>query len=405
MLERQVATSFVELLSDNTNTLSSIYSKFHSTFDIRNRMIALTGISMLLSDGLLEHSQQIVATWLLFNEFKNVPIHDSPFFPVLNHITNEVRLANPTFCPPQLYDIINYMLGKGDADFIGSMTLKSIMSDTFTLPSPPNNDLSAPKQYQPRISPILSEKVDNPENITMTPSQIIIELLSDSTIYNDFELLFVRPPPEITQIFPGEVQQTFISSYDTAPALFDEFASLNSKETAVELLKKATETQLGAPDVEILTKEIEKNPDLTSEANFSNQQINSLIEVNPSIAKEVILSLIKRNDQLLNYLASLPLTPAKAQVIQKVLVHPDLPPEQFEQFIYNTMERLKKIPSTDEDYTKSTSLFCRMLCAVYKEGKRFGADLLVELYSFSVQPQNEELPEAQELTQYLSAGE
>ncbi|KAK8875411.1 hypothetical protein M9Y10_005576 [Tritrichomonas musculus] len=401
MLERQVAENFVDLLSNNTDTLSTISSKFHSSFDIRNRMIALAGISMLLSDGLLEHSHQIVAAWLLFSEFNKVPINDSPFLPVFVHLYNEVRISNPNFCPPQLYDIVSCILDSGDTDKIGSMTLKSIMSNNFSLPNSTSINLSAPKQYQPRISPVLSEKVESPESEVMSPSQILVELLTDSTIYNDFEPIYIRPAPEVTPIFPGEIQDTFISSFDSPPALFDEYVSLNSKESAVSLIRKAIDTQLTSAEVDSLSREIKKNPELSLEADLSNSQIDSLIENNTAIAKDIVSFLVKRNDNLLEQLALVQLTPAKAQVIQEILIDPDLPTPQFEGYIYKSMNTIKSIQK-NETYLKCLALFFGMLCTAFNKGVQFGVDLLVELYSFCVLPKNESLKESQDLAFLLS---
>ncbi|OHT13062.1 hypothetical protein TRFO_03487 [Tritrichomonas foetus] len=429
MLDRQVAESFVELLSNQTDSLSTIYSKFHSSFDVRNRMVALTGISMLLSDGLLEHPHQIVATWLLFREFNKVPIHDSPFLPVFVHLFNEVRITNPNFCPPQLYDIVSCILDNGDTDAIDNLTLKAILSPNFSIPNSTNINLSAPKAYQARISPVLSKEIEKTENgninsnssnsnlnalgshstsnsnlerVVMTPSQILVELLSDPTIYNDFEPPYVRPAPEITPIFPGEVQQTFISSFDTAPALFDEYVSLNSKEAAVSLIRKAIDNPLKPAEIDSLSRELKKNPELSSEADMTSSQIEMLIENNPPIAQEIVLYLVKKNDKLLDQLASVALTQSKAKVIKEILVNPDLQAAQFENYIYKAMNTIKTI-NNNENYLKSVSLFCQMLCEAFWEGKRFGVDLLVELYSFCVEPKNESLKESQELASLLSA--
>lgn len=401
MLERQVAENFVDLLSNNTDTLSVISSKFHSSFDIRNRMIALTGISMLLSDGLLEHSHQIVAIWLLFNEFNKVPINDSPFLPVFVHLYYEVRISNPNFCPPQLYGIVNCILGNGETDKIGSMTIKSIMSQNFDLPVLTSINLSAPKQYQPRMSPIISEKLEKPERDVMSPPQILVELLSDSTIYNDFESLYIRPAPDVASIFPGEIQETFISSFDLgAPALFDEYVSLNSKESAVSLIQKAIDTQLTPAEVDSLSREIKKNPDLSSEADLSIPQIDSLMENNTAIAKDIVLYLVKRDDKLLEKLATFQLTPAKQQVIQEILINPDLLPQQFESYVSNAMSNIEKIQN--DSYFECAALFFKMLCVAVNKGKKLGVDLLVELYSFCVLPKNESLKESQDLAILLS---
>ena len=419
MLDRQVAESFVDLLSNQTDSLSSVYSKFRSNFDTRNRMILLTGISMLLSDGLLEHPHQIVASYLLFKEFSNVPIHDNPFLPVFLHILNDVRVTAPNFCPPQLYDIVSCFLDNNDVDSIGNMNMKTVLSPNFTLPNKNNINLTIPEQYNIRISPVLAERSQSqqkkPENANhqqespnsskdqkknvMTPTQIIVELLCDPTIYCDFEVPYIRPAPEITPTFPGEVQNTYIASFDTSPALFDDYVPLNSQEATISLMEKAIDTKLNQGEIESLSREIKKNPELASEGNLNCQQIESLIENNTSIALDVVAHLVKKNDGLLEQLAKTSITPAKARVYKEILANPDLQNEQLNNYVNEAMNYIKGISDHDV-FVKNLSLFCKMLHEIWSEEIKISSDLVTELYQFCVE--YEQIPEANDLATLIS---
>jgi hypothetical protein len=71
------------------------------------------------------------------------------------------------------------------------------------------------------VSPVIVERADNPGDQS-AQRDVIAELLIDKTIYEDFDPGFVRPPPAVTQLFPGELAGTFVASFGHANFLFDD---------------------------------------------------------------------------------------------------------------------------------------------------------------------------------------
>jgi hypothetical protein len=69
MLSRDAAVQTVQLLSSKTTAVSAIHSQFATIFDLSERMQVYTAIAVLLSQGFLDHYQQVAAVWILYAEF------------------------------------------------------------------------------------------------------------------------------------------------------------------------------------------------------------------------------------------------------------------------------------------------------------------------------------------------
>lgn len=400
MLSREAAELLVSLLSNDSDPLSSISSRFSSNFDVNDKMVALAGISMLLSDCLLDHPQQIVALWILVNEFEDIPIIDSPFLPVFLYLF-DMRNTNPNACPPQMYDILLCLLGNCNIEIIAESTVKTILSPTFQLQTPSSPSIALPKQYQARTSPLLTERAENTSH-TMSQSQILVELLCDPTIYNDFEPPYIRPLPDVSPIFPGELQQSFISSFDASPPLYDECVSIDSKEAATVLIHRATDNKLKGTEIESLVHEIQKNPEIATEVGLPCEKLVQMIEMNPLLAKELYCVLIpKEGDKFFESLCHIQITPSLVEVAKSIFCMSDLPPNYLNDFISGHIKTISNVKDPQVS-NKKTALFCGLLCQLFDEGIRYKDDLLMDLYSFCLEPKNESIHEAQDLATRLS---
>jgi hypothetical protein len=220
MLNHEAALSLVSLLSNDSDPLSVIASQFSFSLDTRTRMTALTGLSMLLVDLLLDHAQQIVATWLLFNEFQTIPLSDNPFLPVFAFLF-ELRFTSPNACSPQLYDILACILGAAQPDKLGEFSVGAIFGPAFAFSAPKIASPAAPKGCAARVSPVLVERVENAGEQLAQPA-VLAELLADAALYEDFDPGFVRPPPAVSPLFQGELAETFVAAFANRKFLFDE---------------------------------------------------------------------------------------------------------------------------------------------------------------------------------------
>jgi hypothetical protein len=217
MLTQEAASYVVSLLSNDTDPLSVIASQFVSSLDTRTRMTALTGLSMLLVDLLLDHEQQIVATWLLFNEFQAIPLSDNPFLPVFAFLF-DLRLSSPNSCSPQLYNVLACILGAAQPDRLADLSVRAVFSPAFEVPA--SKIVAVPKGFIARASPVIVERGENPGD-QMSQSAVLAELLADAAVYDDFDPGFIRPPPTVSPLFQGELAGSFVASFSTPKFLFD----------------------------------------------------------------------------------------------------------------------------------------------------------------------------------------
>jgi hypothetical protein len=220
MLSQSLSASLVSLLSNETDPLSSLSTQFCSTFDVPSRMTALMGLSMLFADGLLDHKQQIVALWLLFNEFQSIPLADNPFLPIFSYLS-DLRATSPNSCSPQLYDIISCILGNFSPEKLGDLSVRTIFSPGHTIQTPKAINIPILKPSQARISHVLIEQSESPMGV-LTQPQVLSELLADPALYADFEAPFVRPAPAVSPLFQGELFDSFISCAGTPSCLWDD---------------------------------------------------------------------------------------------------------------------------------------------------------------------------------------
>jgi hypothetical protein len=214
MLSREAYDSIFSLLSNDSDSLSVLASRFGTMFDNPVRMTALTGLSMLLVDLLLDHGQQIAATWLLCHEF---PLSDSPFSPVFAFLY-DLRLTSPNSCSPQLYDILACILAAALPDGLADLSVAAILSPKFAIQIPKT---TAPTSDATRVSPIIVDRTDNSGDQN-GQGDVVAELLIDKTIFDGFDTEFVRLAPAVAQIFPGELAATFVASFSRPIFLFDD---------------------------------------------------------------------------------------------------------------------------------------------------------------------------------------
>lgn len=380
MLSRESAEALISILSNEIETLGSLANKFAETFETKERMIALTAISVLLSDGILDHQQQIVGLWLLYSEFESIPLCDSPFYPIYTYL-DDVRKNNPNMCSPQLYDILSCILSNTQPEQVTDCSVRVLFGPTFVINTPKSVSMTTLKVTSPRLSPILVEKTTKPVGPILSQSEVLIELLCNCDIYTDFESPFMRPAPAVSPIFPGELFDTFMSSYTFPPALFDECVSIDSKETAISMIHKAAEGKLKPAEIESLSRELGKSPELAAEAKLPVNKIESMVNATPIIAKDMFRILCVKEPALVKFLARTPITETLADIAKEVLKNRDLPGDLFGAYIEGQLTNVSgKDQQTCPKKRTEIALLCGMLCDVIRDGVKIEQGVL-DLYS------------------------
>jgi hypothetical protein len=218
MLSPETATELISLLSNNTDSLSTLSSRFISDFEVRDRLVALTGFSLLLADYFLDHQQQIVALWILYSQFRSIPISDHPFLPLFVTLYYG-RNKSPNLCSPQIYDLLACILSTEWPENAVDVSVQTIMSRTFVILAPKH--VSFAFEGHARLSSILTEKVETKSGAISQP-EVLAMILADSALYTEFDPSFIRPDPPLSPIFPEELTAAFVTGSALPIPLFDE---------------------------------------------------------------------------------------------------------------------------------------------------------------------------------------
>ncbi|KAH0785462.1 CCR4-NOT transcription complex subunit 11-like [Histomonas meleagridis] len=358
-------------------------------------MIALTGISIFLSNRILTHSQQIVAIWLLSNEFNNVSLVDNPFLPLFSYLYSILN-SSPDSTSPRVTCILSQILSGSSIQYFGGYSTKSILNPKFRIPQTTQNP-TLHYTVQTSLPCIIIDESSISYDI-QTHDQILSELLT-SNLLSDFEPPHLLPPPPLLPVSVSELSSTYITSFDVT-FLLDECVVIDSNEKAQTLYKKAIKSPLNGGETDALIKYICSHKELSTNIKF--EEIDSLIQINPLIAKSLISQLVKaKSYKHIEKLSYVPLNAANANILKWLLTKEKLPNEIIQKIVIEMMKCSKTIRD-QHVYARHVALFCTIVGKMTEEGIKFGAEMLMELYSFCMEPKNEAIDESRKLAMILS---
>lgn len=442
MLRSDAAQQLVSLLSNETDPLASILDQFDDLFDFNDRIWSLTACSLLILDGLLDHKQQFVAVWLLFSEYdlssssfpaisesqseqsnNNLPITKHPYFSVFKSIF-DCFSSKPNIFSPQTCLLVTCILAQENLDFISQEPIFKIYGKNFTFPQPKIIWTEDSKVHE-RTSPVLISQNDdqnpnnsspnsnfsvgsypyiiegNENNTIMSHNDVIIEILQNESLFANFEPIYIRPVPDVCPIFQGEPE--FINTADDPLFLLDEGLMANSRQIAIELLKKAITKKLRSNESDSLINHLKKDDGtLIEDAKIPNAKISSLIENNSEIAKYVIQNLIPKKPSVLKILASIEVSAASVDVVRHILttVPEELTKEFMDNYIANSTKSILSIKDNPTMLRKAR-IFSKMIGFVVQNGYNLSSSSIFEMNSFCEEPKIRDLKEAKDINEIL----
>ena len=231
MLARATADAIVALLDNTTDTLSAIAAKMASAVDVKERMVALTGLAALIADCVCDPKQQVVGLWLIYSEFRTIPLSDHPFLPIFLYLY-ELRKSDGSAHPRQIFDMICTFFANSGTEQFADNSIRAIFSERYSFAAPKTTEFVATKPADVRMSPVLAWECESPD--AMPLSEVIARLLCGSEIYDDFAPPVVCPVPDVCEVFPGELGGSYLSSCEHPPFLFDTTASSDSRSGMAE---------------------------------------------------------------------------------------------------------------------------------------------------------------------------
>lgn len=393
------AETLIGILSSEEELLTDLSARFGNSFDFSDRINALTGTSLLLADGLLDHHQQFVAAWLLFSEYEVSSIQDHPFYCIFTML-HESLFTDPNFCSPQLHDLIQCILKGVNIDSVITQNIFTIFSNGFVFPAASvGRTLISESPDTERVSPIIFTEIDEPDRPCMTHNEILIQVLQDEAFWSSFEPPYIRHIPDLSPIFPGEPQ--IVQSFDMPPFLFDEGVTVDSRGAALTLITKATETKLKSGESDSLINELKKDPSLAEEAKISPSKISTLVENNSEVAKEIIVILSPKKPSIVKALLALDVTAASIDVVKHFLISEKTPESFLEDYLTNVIKVISAVRD-NQTMGRKARMLCKMMGFVLQNGYQLSDSMCIDLHSFCIDPRIKSLKEAQELDNILS---
>lgn len=197
MLSPADADLFAALLTNRTDPLSALLSRFRASLSKRVRTVALTCAAAFIADGLLDDAQQIVGAFLLASEFGDVSPDDHPFLPVLAYALERSSALSAVL--------------SGAGSSVGALSADALLRQR----APPSaaGALGA-RAAVPRVPRVL---VDSGSGGS---ARAALSALLRGDLLTDYEAPLVRPSPPLLPVAPRELSRSTVFPFDCA-FLFD----------------------------------------------------------------------------------------------------------------------------------------------------------------------------------------
>ncbi|EAY10880.1 hypothetical protein TVAG_012460 [Trichomonas vaginalis G3] len=395
MIRQAVAELVIEILNNGDDTLETVSSKFNADFDFNDRISALTGISLLLTDGLLNYAQQIVGVYILFNEGKSQPTN--PFAYIYQTLLI-VHQSNPNFISPQLHEILSSVLNGNGFGPAAKESANTILSAGFTFPSQKEPILDKTPSVTPRISPVIVSNTPDTNCQHITHDQALLKILTSEIFWSNFEAPFIRPIPEIAPIFEGELSPIY--SYATPEFLFDASSTTSAKSSILLLIAKAADTKLKPNESNVLISEFKRDSSIYDESKFPLNRFASLIENNPDVAKEIVVTLGNRKPSILKNLQSLDVTVNSIEVVRHFVLSGSPPADFLQGYAKNSIKLIQSLKD-GQSALRKTRIFTKVMSIFKTSNYPFTPELVSDLKAFCTELASKSIKEAQDLLNML----
>lgn len=397
MIRPSVAKSVLEILNNVDDSLESIGTKFNSDFDFEDKVQALTGISLLLTDGLLSHSQQIVGIYILFNEGKQQPLKSHPFIQTLLNVYQ----SNANYISPQLHEILSSILNGNGFGSASKESANNILSPHFQFPPQKDPIFDKTAAPNPRISPVIVSNTAETNCQQISHDEALFALLTSEIFWNNFEAPFTRPIPDIAPIFEGEMPELVpIYSYNTPAFLFDAASTTSAKSSILLLIAKAADTKLKPNETNILISEFKRDTSIFDESKFPPNRFSSLIENNPDVAKEIVVALGNRKPQILKNLQSLDVTVNSIDVVRHFVLSGSPPADFLQGYAKNSIKLIQSLKD-GQSALRKTRIFTKVMYIFKTSNYTFTPELVSDLKAFCTELATKNVKEAQDLLSML----
>ena len=397
MVSKEDADLIISIICNDSEQLSKLSDKFDATFGSDKYLTILSSLSILLMDGILEPAQQIVVVWLIYKAFGTGSSQDNPFYDVLTYVFHNVSTNSPNFSP-KMGDIIGSILSSNEIDELGEHSASEILEPTYTVESTTAGDLAGFSfPTVTRNSPIIITKADPKATQITQHQQLLKELLIESLFLEEFETPFMRTIPELIQPSKEELRFSTIMNANSLPFLLDEGQSINHKQAAKSLIKKAKTSKLDNWQEECLIEQVSQDHTIMSDITLSMDEINKMIATNPKVGGVMMAELARKDKTLFQKIADQDINEASCIMVKHIMTSMEPPNTFLDKYIINAVKILGNTKDTNVLKNK-TKMLCDLILKLHEKHIKFSSKALIELDSLQVSLSGKGINEVQRLS-------
>ncbi|RWS06485.1 CCR4-NOT transcription complex subunit 11-like protein [Dinothrombium tinctorium] len=401
-------------------TFETIANTFHSLLPKADSFKICSTLVLLLqhsSDFVPNITQRLAAVFLLYECYKNDQFINNPFAPIFMHLLNQDE---------DLFAVSANKDKKDSQDSSASSVKKKRSLETIgSLPKLTHREKFTPKQVLNTdakdtsfdIGGLLVCLAERQSEMPFTSKAGIPVFISDPDMRSlpvkvekepntakrkTLEELVVgeNPPiekfwrPEIVRLAPplhaseDELVWLFPSELEELRLAWDSTLSLDSSvgAEAKRLMNKAFKGSLSIQQQGQLLAEIEKDPKLVFHLGLTPAKLPDLVENNPIVAIEMLLTLIQSNQfsEYLSVLVNMEMSVHSMEVVNRLTTTVDLPSEFVHLYISNCIQTCEQIK---DKYMQNrlVRLVCVFLQSLIRNKIINVQDIFIEVQAFCIE--------------------
>ncbi|EAY22660.1 hypothetical protein TVAG_475880 [Trichomonas vaginalis G3] len=400
MLSDEDAKFLIALISEKDETLTSLYKRFIDKFDFKKQIQSINILTYFLADCILEHTQQFVSFWIIYQYYYNPDINQHPY-KALFSLLIELHQTKQGSSSQQMYSTLTQLISGADISILGEYTINRVFGNSFPFYPANNVDILHSKTLNVRCSPLISEP-NQGETEILSLNEVLEQLITCPAYVSEFEPPTIHTPPDVFPITDNEVNQLFISSLNVPPLLFDESHSAESIKAGRELLVDSISRALTQREIQTLNSLVFSDNSIISEEDTNEQNFDKIAENNPEIAILIIKALPNERQRLSEYLSNAPKGPDIVTTVKMFVLENFAPPNFIRSYITSTMTAIRSVKDNGSA-VRICRPFCEVMIDMINAGVKIDGSLIINLTSICDDMRKFNIKEASALQSLLSA--
>lgn len=397
MLDRNSAEQLVLLISDDRNTLSSIYKSFCSFLEA-TKVLSLTTLGFMMESNLLTSQQTVISLWILYSESRNSPLPENEFSIVYSSLFLQAK-ENSSSIHQNIAILLQMILSNESIDFISSKTALSFLSMKLSPPKSTDIYISQGTDQIYRSIFVVNNEFNLKSKPTLT-TDALIEIMTSPNLFSEPQFGPDNIAPPLFPIQTDELSSTYIADYDP-PFLFDDAPKSMIYEPVESIIIRMNVDKLKRREADIVLEAIKTNLSLVRFLWDDKIRAQDFIEINKSAASKIYCYISSIDQSIFDTLLVFEVTRPVMSVIRDMILEGNFPSNFVENMTDVILEKLKRSDKKELLETRASAFF-GMMCELISQKVSFSDYVIGEIRDFLEEGKVNDVVEAQDLFTFLT---